>query len=261
MRDHETYYHLGECIDCLKAGHTTATANSIYFRFAEEKLCLVCAQFKYNPEIAYRAEYHLATMIKKRFGNHPNVRSILFDQVDPDPDRCSRRRPDIRILTHTSGDGILECDENGHKPYMCSMKEIQNSWTELQATKSSFVRRRIQEDSRLSEIVTTGTIDKTMVWRLNVDRYCSDEGLILSSKQILHGDEVVTVDIATARETRFNLVCDEIQTWLDGKLDLVDRPFISVVYFYYDGPLRQESLVPTDGDEYKQWITELSTHV
>lgn len=262
LRIHQQRYHLGRCEACLSAGQSETTAAFIHIRFAAEKLCIVCAQFKYSPEVVFRTEYHLATYIRNRFADHPNVRAIIWNSSDPDDkERCTRFRPDLRILTHTVGDGIIECDENGHKPYQCSIKEIQEAWSELQLTKQShFERQKIKEDSRLSQLVTSGTIDRTVAWRLNPDRSIDENGDVFAENQAIdsNGNRVV-MNLVAARERRFEMLGDEVQAWLDGKWDMSKLPFIYVVYMFYDGPWRQESLVPIDGDEYKIWLKELET--
>lgn len=262
LTNHEKKYHLGKCVACLEAGQSESTAEFIDFRFVTEKLCITCAKFKYNPEIVFRIEYHLATYIRHRFADHPNVRAILWNSTDPDDkERCTRFRPDLRILTHTVGDGIIECDENGHNPYQCTMKEIQEAWSELQLSKQShFERQKIKEDSRLSQLVTSGTIDRTVAWRLNPDRSIDENGDVFAENQAIdsNGNRVV-MDLVAARERRFEMLGDEVQAWLDGKWDMTKLPFIYVVYMFYDGPWRQESLVPIDGDEYKIWLKELES--
>lgn len=261
--EHQRRYHLGKCASCLLAGHALQTAALIHPRFAKQGLCLPCGQHKYGHEAAYRVEYWLANYINKRFAGHPNIRAIIFDKMDPDDDRCSKFRPDIRILTHSCGDAIIECDENSHKDYMCTMADLQASWSDLQIKKQDHVvRKTIKEHSRMSEIVTTGTIDQTVAWRWNPDRYLDENEVAFNADQIDDGNgNPISIDPIEARTQRAEVLCNEIQEWLDGKWDMSKLPFIYVVYLFYDGPLRQESLVPVDGDEYKTWHEQLKSKI
>ncbi len=260
-REHEQIYHLGRCVKCIASGQKEDNAPFVHFKFANDGL--PCAQFKYGMEVAFRMEYQLANYIQNRFANHPQIRQILFNKTDPDDQSCSLFRPDVRILTHTLGDAIIECDENSHKPYLCTMKDIQTSWSTLQVTRqSSQIRKKIKEDSRLSEIVMTGTIEKTVVWRFNPDRYRNERQIYLNDNQV--SDEFGNITILStpdARKIRFETLGNDIQNWLDGRWDMEKLPFIHVVYFFYDGPVRQESFVPVDGDEYKKWLEELKSKV
>jgi len=173
----------------------------------------------------------------QRFSNHADVLTVYLDKQDPDEAGCSRRRPDVRLLT-LFGTAIVECDEHQHRSsnYACLAADIKAKWSELHLSRVTLSERlRLAEDSRLSEIVNSGTIEPTTVWRWNPDRYRDAAGQV--------------VELSEA--DRLEALGDDIQAWLDQLW--TPKHFIQVVYMFYNGQQRQEDFVPIDGDEYRQW--------
>jgi hypothetical protein len=114
--------------------------------------------------------------------------------------------------------------------------DIKAKWSELHLSRVTLSERlRLAEDSRLSEIVNSGTIEPTTVWRWNPDRYRDAAGQV--------------VELSEA--DRLEALGDDIQAWLDQLW--TPKHFIQVVYMFYNGQQRQEDFVPIDGDEYRQW--------
>jgi len=242
LRDHQQREHLGKCQKCLATKRTDETAGPVHFKFAADRFCMECGIHAYGGEVVFRAEYRMAYYLTKRFANHPAVLKIYLNKQDPDDDKCSKRRPDVRILA-IHGTAISECDENQHRAseYTCLAAELKDKWSELQdlAKLQPRERRKISEDARLSEIVNSGSIEPTVVWRLNPDAYRDEEGAV--------------VEIAEA--CRLEALGDEIERWLDQKW--IPEHFIQVVYLYYDGAEREEDFVPIDGEEYRSWLGNL----
>ena len=238
LYQHARRHHLGPCTPCLAAGRDAQT----HSKFAADHLCLECGVFKYGEEAAFRAEYRMVHYLTQRFTNHPAVLKIYLNKQDPDQNKCSKRRPDARIVA-VHGTAIAETDEHQHRAgeYTCTAAEIKEKWSELQDFDSLGApkRRRISEDARLSEIVNSGTIEPTVVWRLNPDAYRDADGQI--------------VDVAEAE--RLQALGDDIERWLN--MAWMPDHFIQVVYMYYDGAPREEDFVPIDGDEYRVWTQKL----
>jgi hypothetical protein len=258
LRFHEQRCHFGKCVNCLAQGIPHKEAPWIHFKFTSDKLCLSCAQFKYGHEIAFRTEYQLANHVITLFKGHSEVREIYLNRTVPSACETSRARPDIRILTHRFGTIIIELDENQHRAYLCSVKDIQAKWQELLQGREKLTaneRRIIAEDSRLSDIFNADDLQQTVVFRLNPDDWTDEEERTFSSTQIpdVSGNPQ-TVDVIVARDYRFNKVCQDISDILDDKWDFSKLHFIHVVYWFFEGPQRRESFVPIDGDEYKEWV-------
>lgn len=255
LNNHVQKQHLGKCSACLQSGQSEEVAPWIHYKFADERLCLPCAQHKYGSEIAFRTEYWLAYHMQKVFESHPNVVAIYLNKQDPSDDKCSLFRPDIRILTNLGILIILELDEHAHVGYMCKIKDMLSKWNEIQlGKKSGKQRHQVKEDGRISQIITTGDIEKTIVFRLNPDRYVADNGQTLESNQIIDEDgNIMTVDVDEARAWRFSKIESDVRACLDNPYQT--HHFIHVVYWFYDGPMRREGFIPVDGDEYRSWVT------
>lgn len=257
LNNHIQKQHLGKCSACLLSGQPEETAPWIHYKFADERLCLPCAQHKYGNETAYRTEHWLAYHMQKVFESHPNVVAIYLNKQDPSDGKCTLFRPDIRILTNLGILIILELDEHAHVGYMCKIKDMLSKWNEIQlGQKSGKQRHRVKEDGRLSHIATTGDIEKTIIFRLNPDQYVADDGITLESNQILNElNDVVTVDMDEARAWRFSKLESDVRLCLGTPYETPH--FIHVVYWFYDGPMRRESFIPVDGDEYRSWINSV----
>lgn len=51
---------------------------------------------------------------------------------------------------------------------------------------------------------------------------------------------------------------DDVQRWSDDEWKLDDLHYIHVFSYFYDGPQRQESFVPIDGEEYQRWLETIA---
>lgn len=276
LRLHERLCHLGKCIRCIAAGQSERSAPSIHYKFIDDQLCLDCAMFVYADERAFRAEYRIAHELQKALVGHPEVVRVELNRVNPeDIQHCSKFRPDIRIITRTLGNIIVEIDEHGHVSYVCTSKEIEAKWTDLQiqarlvkatdddiqfpAILTPSQRRKIREDSRVSHLVTSGYIDPTHVWRFNPDRYVDSNGHIFTETHIedAHG-RPVKANLAQAQKFRSDYLIQDILAFLDGRLTFEGNHFVNVVYLFYNGAKRREDFIPIDPEEYHKWIANLS---
>ncbi len=260
LRSHQARHHLGKCKVCVEAGQSIENAPWIHYKYTKEQLCYSCAQFRLGTEKAFRVEHLLADYLYQKFNSHPNVLAIYLNKEDPDSDKCSRFRPDIRILLHSGETILVEVDEHGHVDYTCKIKDMHEKWLELQlGTKSGKLRRKVKEDSRVSQIVTTGTIDRTVVFRFNPDDYTNENDQTFASDQIPHPESgtPMTIDPTAARLWRFEKLEQDIWEFIDGNWDQEELTFIHVVYWFYEGPERYTDFVPVDGDEYRLWISKV----
>jgi len=182
----------------------------------------------------------LAAYLQGKLADHPDVSDIELDRIDPDAIGCTRRRPDIVIRT-SYGPVIVECDENQHRSvkYSCTAKEIKERWDDIQAELEQENLLRLSEHSRMSEIVTTGEINSTVFYRFNPHTYRDSD------------NQRVNV----SRKERYKTLLRDIRQFLKRKW--IPQHYIQVVYFYYNGDVRQEDFVPADGAEYEQWMSAL----
>jgi hypothetical protein len=233
---HQRKTHFGNCEPCA----TNGMKNPVHRLFASEKLCFECGAHKHKHAAAFRAEYRCAHYLMQALADHPAVLSVYLDKQDPE-EGCSRRRPDVRILC-LHGTGIIEIDEHQHRSsnYACVAADIKNKWTDLHLSRIGLSERlKIAEDSRLSEIVNSGSIEPTVVWRWNPDDYRVDG-----------------VPCVVSEAERLEALRDDILGWLDQTWE--PEHFIQVVYWFYDGEQRQLDFVPMDGDELRAWKASLA---
>lgn len=86
----------------------------------------------------------------------------------------------------------------------------------------------------MSEIASSGEIVPTTFIRFNPDIWTDENG-------INHKNDL---------ESRLEILDEELYFWLDEENDEQEHP-IEVVHLYYDGELKQNDFIPTDGAEYK----------
>jgi hypothetical protein len=236
-------------------------------------------------EAAFRDEYILADYVQRRFGNHPQVRSIHFNREDPDKDKCTRQRMDVRILTHTRGCVVVELDENQHVSYNCSAADMNAKWRDINYVKmpieafekeqqqppespqdvkptkfKTAQRRMVNEMHRVFTLAMSGTIEKMVVFRINPDRFRNpnDTSQFIERNQILDADgNLETINQFAARKWRFDALGDDLQRYLDADPDMERDAFIPVFKYFFNGAIKLETFAPATPDELHSWKRQL----
>lgn len=165
--------------------------------------CRYCYFEKYpNTPTVYNYKIKESAFMRKIKDRYQALNPIFDKKIANGLSNC---RPDC-LLAHNDKIIMTEVDENGHKGYN-------------------------NEDDRMAKLHKDLNYQKTVIIRVNPDKYTDKSGKKIDSCFGFNDDKKVVISDKLDFEKRSEKVLDMIQYYLDNELD----EKLTIIYLYYDG--------------------------